>query len=209
MGTAHRHHQDEDPQHAVARARAHVMGGRGPLRDRSSPPDYEPVRRPIRRLYPEIGEPKWQYHWNGRVAVTMDGLPHLHEPSPGLAVALGYNGRGVAMASRMGKLLADHAMGGKAETLGFPVSPLQPIRQFGLIMAAGVFFGSLSNQLLLPRLMLVRPSRARGTRRHATMESLQASSADDERRNTLVPAKTLRSATEEGADRSVASTSGW
>ena len=104
-----------------------VMGGRGPLRDRSSAPDYEPVRRAIRRLYPEIGEPKWQYHWNGRVAVTMDGLPHLHQPSPGIAIALGYNGRGVAMASRMGKLLADHALGGKAETLGFPVTPLQPI----------------------------------------------------------------------------------
>lgn len=104
-----------------------VMGGRGPLRDRSRLPDYEPVRRAIRRLYPEIGEPEWQYHWNGRVAVTMDGLPHLHEPAPGLAVALGYNGRGVAMASRMGKLLADHALGGTAAELGFPTSRLSPI----------------------------------------------------------------------------------
>lgn len=104
-----------------------VMGGRGPLRDRSRLPDYEPVRRAIRRLYPEIGEPEWQHHWNGRVAVTMDGLPHLHEPAPGLAVALGYNGRGVAMASRMGKLLADHALGAEASQLGFPVSKLNPI----------------------------------------------------------------------------------
>jgi hypothetical protein len=30
MATAHRHHEDEDPQQAVARARADVMGGRGP-----------------------------------------------------------------------------------------------------------------------------------------------------------------------------------
>ena len=54
-------------------------------------------------------------------------LPHLHEPQPGLAIALGYNGRGVAMASRMGKLLADDALGGEAEALGFPISPLHPI----------------------------------------------------------------------------------
>jgi glycine/D-amino acid oxidase-like deaminating enzyme len=104
-----------------------VMGGRGPLRDRSRFSDYEPVRRAIRRLYPQVGEPQWQYHWNGRVAVTADGLPHLHEPAPGLAVALGYNGRGVAMASRMGKLLADHALGASAAELGFPVSPIRPI----------------------------------------------------------------------------------
>jgi glycine/D-amino acid oxidase-like deaminating enzyme len=104
-----------------------VMGGRGPLRDRTRLPDYEPVRRAIRRLYPAVGEPEWQYHWNGRVAVTFDGLPHLHEPAPGLAVALGYNGRGVAMASRLGNLLADHALGGKAEELGFPVTTMRPI----------------------------------------------------------------------------------
>lgn len=104
-----------------------VMGGRGPLRDESSFADYEPVRRAIRRLYPHIGEPEWDYHWNGRVAVTLDGLPHLHEPAPGVAIALGYNGRGVAMASRMGKVLADHAAGKSAEALGFPVSPIRPI----------------------------------------------------------------------------------
>lgn len=104
-----------------------VMGGRGPLRDESSLPDYEPVRRAIRRLYPHIGEPDWDYHWNGRVAVTLDGLPHLHEPAPGVAIALGYNGRGVAMASRMGKVLADNALGATPEALGFPASPIKPI----------------------------------------------------------------------------------
>jgi glycine/D-amino acid oxidase-like deaminating enzyme len=104
-----------------------VMGGRGPLRDRASPPDYEPVRRAIRRLYPQIGDPHWDYHWNGRVAVTLDGLPHLHEPAPGLTMALGYNGRGIAMASRMGKLLADHAAGAGTDALGFPTTPIRPI----------------------------------------------------------------------------------
>jgi len=39
-------------------------------------------------------------------------VPHLHELAPGLRAALGYNGRGVAMATVLGTLLARcrHAM---------------------------------------------------------------------------------------------------
>ena len=43
------------------------------------------------------------------MAITRDFLPHLHQPAPGIFAALGYNGRGVAMATRMGHVLADLA----------------------------------------------------------------------------------------------------
>jgi len=50
---------------------------------------------------------RYDYHWGGLVAMTGDHLPHLHELAPGLLAGLGYNGRGVAMAIVMGRLLAD------------------------------------------------------------------------------------------------------
>ena len=59
--------------------------------------------------------------------MTPDHLPHLHEPAPGLLAGLGYNGRGVAMATVMGGLLARRALGTAAADLGFPVSPVQAV----------------------------------------------------------------------------------
>jgi glycine/D-amino acid oxidase-like deaminating enzyme len=74
-----------------------------------------------------MGEPDWQFFWSGKVALTADHLPHIHEPKPGVLAGLGYNGRGVAMASRMGKLLADYVSGASAEALGFPITRIKPL----------------------------------------------------------------------------------
>ena len=64
--------------------------------------------------------------------MTQDHLPHLHELAPGLLAGLGYNGRGVAMATVMGRLLARRVLGAQVMELGFPVSPLQPVPFHGL-----------------------------------------------------------------------------
>ena len=59
--------------------------------------------------------------------MTRDHLPHLHEVAPGLLTGLGYNGRGVAMATVMGRILADWVLGTPASELAFPVTSLAPI----------------------------------------------------------------------------------
>ena len=59
--------------------------------------------------------------------MTRDHLPHLHEVAPGLHAGLGYNGRGVAMATMMGRVLSDWCLGAAPTELGFPVTPLAPI----------------------------------------------------------------------------------
>jgi glycine/D-amino acid oxidase-like deaminating enzyme len=61
------------------------------------------------------------------VALTRDHYPHLHEVSPGLMAGLGYNGRGVAIATAMGRVLARWAEGAGPGDLDFPVSPLRPL----------------------------------------------------------------------------------
>jgi glycine/D-amino acid oxidase-like deaminating enzyme len=109
-----------------------LMGGRGPLRDAGDPALFRRLELTATRFFPQIGTPEWEYRWSGRVALTADHLPHLHEPRPGLHIGLGYNGRGVAMASLMGKLLADRASGVPAGEIGFPVTPVAPIPLHGL-----------------------------------------------------------------------------
>jgi glycine/D-amino acid oxidase-like deaminating enzyme len=98
--------------------------------------------RAVQEIFPQLRGLRYEYHWGGMVAMTRDHLPHLHELAPGLLAGLGYNGRGVAMATVMGRLLARRIQGVPAAELGFPVTPLQPIRlhrfsQIGVRLAIG------------------------------------------------------------------------
>jgi glycine/D-amino acid oxidase-like deaminating enzyme len=108
-----------------------LMGGRGPLDDRGDPALFARLEEVARRLFPQIGDAPWEHRWSGRVALTADHLPHLHEPRPGVLAGLGYNGRGIAMATVMGRLLAERALGASHEELGWPVTPIAPIPLHG------------------------------------------------------------------------------
>jgi hypothetical protein len=60
----------------------------------------------------------------------------------GLLAGLGYNGRGVAMATVMGRLLARRLLGVPLEELGYPVTAVRPItlhrfNQAGVRLAIG------------------------------------------------------------------------
>ena len=108
-----------------------VLGTRGAYTDIPSPANTPTHERALRELYPELAGVPIEYRWGGFVAMTRDGIPHLHEPEPGLLAGLGYNGRGVAMATTLGRVLARRARGEPAESLGFPLTPVRPIRLHG------------------------------------------------------------------------------
>ncbi|MFV0474998.1 MAG: NAD(P)/FAD-dependent oxidoreductase [Pikeienuella sp.] len=91
------------------------------------------------RVYPQLRGVNWKFRWGGRIALTGDRLPHLHEPEPQLLVGLGYNGRGVAMSQLMGRVLAERALGAAAADLVFPVTGVAPIPFRGLqLLGKGV-----------------------------------------------------------------------
>jgi glycine/D-amino acid oxidase-like deaminating enzyme len=83
--------------------------------------------RAVREIYPQLEGVAYEYHWGGLVAMTRDHLPRLQQVAPGLLAGYGYNGRGVAMATMMGALLARWASGQPAAELGFPVTPVDPL----------------------------------------------------------------------------------
>ncbi len=109
-----------------------VMGGRGPFRDPEGPADFAHLKRMTERLFPQLGGVAYEFGWAGRVALTRDFLPHLHEPAPGLIATLGCNGRGVGLATSMGMVLADYVLKQDRRVLPFPATPIRPIPFHGL-----------------------------------------------------------------------------
>jgi sarcosine oxidase len=104
-----------------------VLGTRGTFTQAPQLRDVQYHYHAVQEIYPQLKGIAFEYHWGGLVAMTQDHLPHLHELAPGLLAGLGYNGRGVAMATVMGRLLARHALGTQVTELGFPVSPVVPV----------------------------------------------------------------------------------
>ena len=97
-----------------------VIGGRGAPSARGRARAFAALRRRALALFPEL-EPSWRFAWGGLVALTENHLPQLVEPAPGLLLAFGYNGRGVALATAIGQVLADRLCGAEEGDLPLPL----------------------------------------------------------------------------------------
>ncbi len=102
-----------------------IIGGRGSVAEPVPERVYAALRRAAEQMYPRLSGVEWPFRWYGRVGITRDWLPHLAEVAPGVWAALGYCGRGVAMATTMGLVLADMLNGGRLPA--YPVAALKPI----------------------------------------------------------------------------------
>jgi len=125
-----------------------VLGGRGPTSDPDSAADWAHLIRSAERLYPALKGLEFEYRWAGRVAITRDFMPHVHEPAPGVTIAMGYNGRGIAMATQLGRAIAQRIAVGKS--LPYPVSPIRPVplhRLRHLYIGLGVAYYGLMDAL--------------------------------------------------------------
>lgn len=84
------------------------------------------IRR-MEEIFPEIDSRKINHLWTGRVALTLDHVPHIHRLADGLYSGLGFNGRGVAMATMFGKVLAGHCTGKTGQDQFLPLTPMPKI----------------------------------------------------------------------------------
>ena len=114
-----------------------VLGGRGRMALPRSEGDWKHLHNAMLRLYPQLAGTAIEKRWFGRVALTPDHLPHIHEPQPGLLVAAGCQGRGVGLMTALGPRLADYMTSGDPDGLPLPISPIKPIpfhafRQVGI-----------------------------------------------------------------------------
>jgi hypothetical protein len=118
-----------------------IIGGRGSVNDKVPDSVYAALRRAAARMFAPLARVQWPYGWYGRVGITRDWLPHLAEVAPGIWAALGYCGRGVAMATTMGLLLGE-ALRDRREP-AYPVAALKAIPLHSLrvpVLQAGIAY---------------------------------------------------------------------
>lgn len=83
-----------------------LFGGRGGASNQTRPAVYRRLEKELARIFPALAGLPLAYRWSGRVAVTLDGLPHIGGLNGTVSYALGYNGRGVALSALLGRMLA-------------------------------------------------------------------------------------------------------
>lgn len=105
-----------------------MMGGSTATAGPETTKIRDSLHRAARDLFGHYGEFEWDFFWSGVFAVTPDKLPHVYEPYPNLTAALGCNGRGIAISTAMGKVLAERIRGAHEDELILPVSRLAPMR---------------------------------------------------------------------------------
>lgn len=71
---------------------------------------YQTLQQGMVNVFPELKDAKIEYQWSGKVGFTREMLPCIGQLKDGTHFALGYAGHGAAMATYMGRCLADNIM---------------------------------------------------------------------------------------------------
>jgi len=108
-----------------------IFGGRAaffPETSRTIERSAEILRREMVQVYPQLKDVKIEYVWGGTLDFAFDMMTHVGEVD-GIYYALGYAGHGVAMATHMGKTVADAILKGNIKdhpfaSFDFPSAPL-------------------------------------------------------------------------------------
>ncbi len=108
-----------------------LIGGRGPMREIAAPNAIPHIVNYALKLWPILKGIAWTHAWGGQLAMTRDHYPHVHEPADGMLTCLGYNGRGVALATAMGVQLANRILD-RSGRFDMPITSMKTIRLHAL-----------------------------------------------------------------------------
>ncbi len=97
-------------------------------------------------LFGHLGPLRWEFGWSGFFPVTDDHLPHVHESADGITCALGCNGRGIALSTALGEMVAARLLGRAADALEIPPTPM-PAVAFHEFRRAGIAAVTLAKSL--------------------------------------------------------------
>ena len=101
-----------------------IFGWRGTLSGAIGSLDTQHLRARAIKLFPQLESAQWEYDWAGYVGITSHQRPMLLTLGENAYAGLGYNGRGITMATMMGKQLAQVICG---EKTGLPVEQSRPV----------------------------------------------------------------------------------
>lgn len=108
------------------------FSGIGPLFGAERRPFLDTSARRIGRMFPQLGSVRVDSWWSGWIAMTTENYWHVHQPAPGVMAMLGCNGRGVAIATILGRDIAGYLRDGREDQLMIPFSPLRRIPAYAV-----------------------------------------------------------------------------
>ena len=101
------------------------------------------LRQKALKLFPQLSGVDWEYDWAGYVGITSHQLPMLLKLDRNAFAGLGYNGRGITMATMMGKQLA---LALSEQPTGIELKPVKTVK-FHSCYPLGVFTRILTGHI--------------------------------------------------------------
>jgi glycine/D-amino acid oxidase-like deaminating enzyme len=100
-----------------------VFGSVGALKGMGETIHRDWALRALHRIFPQVGPVAFEAEWYGQIGMTDDNLPRFHRFADRVIAICGYNGRGIAPGTVMGRTLAEHIAGERPEdALPLPVT---------------------------------------------------------------------------------------
>ena len=100
------------------------------------------LHRRMLQVHPQLAGFRIEYSWGGKVALTMDRMPHVGRMG-GVMYAMGYSGTGLVMSNWLGTRAAEWMGGGEAPALAklrFPIVPAPYEGRPWFLPVVGEFF---------------------------------------------------------------------
>jgi glycine/D-amino acid oxidase-like deaminating enzyme len=120
-----------------------VMGGASATAGDEHQGLFRHLHRAAELRFPGLDGLSWQFGWSGYLALTRDHLPAIFKPANGYYAGIGCNGRGIAMATVVGRELAEIIRGKAERECDVPMRKARKIPGYALRhpgVAAGVLF---------------------------------------------------------------------
>ncbi len=114
------------------------LGVGGPTMSANGKADLKTAGKRLKQVFQSIGTVEWGESWSGWIAVSTDQFPRIVRLADGAWAAQGYSGRGLAMATLLGRELSLCHGKSEREDLMLPVKkiPRVPFHQFSPLGAA-------------------------------------------------------------------------
>jgi glycine/D-amino acid oxidase-like deaminating enzyme len=74
------------------------------------------AERAVRKIFPQLGKVVFDAGWYGQIGMTDNKLPRFHKLAPNVIGFSGYNGRGIAPGTMLGRVLAEYINGKIADS---------------------------------------------------------------------------------------------
>ena len=124
-----------------------IMGGASATAGDEHPGLIRRLHNAASERFAGIEAAHWEFGWSGYLALTRDHLPRIDRVDDNFIAPVGCNGRGIAISTAMGRILADLVTGMPDEESDVPVGDAKRIVGFGL-RRLGVALGVAGNRLL-------------------------------------------------------------